>query len=318
MYSNLGEVYILLDKSEFENILPEDQLSGKLDAYRGVKARNNRLILGYLASQGPSLPYDIFKALRDLDFFKDNQYPTVHRRVKALTKKGYVTEAGTRSTLRGKQSEEIQYGLSLQGLIASLAIESIRWNVLHTFECHMNTIVPEKVSISNIEVDAQKLAIGILTFIGKIYSREEIYALVTAVFLGYLNTSTPPLEELLHASTEEWMPWIKPIIGNAVIEQKRLLPQGIEKTTNLFLLLDDPAIFDLVMAVLPVISAYLTNQIRTYYKWLIAANGFNEAFNELTPDQMSSKRAEDFVANELPDLYQEFEESIREYEGSVQ
>lgn len=302
------------DRSGFENILPEIELARKLNAYKGVKARNNRLVLGYLASQGPSLPYKIFKDLKDLGYFKDKQYPTIYRRVKSLVKEGYVTQAGTRSTLRGKQSEETRYGLTSLGLIASLALESIRQDVIHAFEHHLNTIVPTNARIADVEVEAQRLAQGILSFVGKIYTGEEIYAMITALFLGYLKSSAPPLDELIYSSIEGWVPWIKSIISNAAHEQKRLLPQGIEKTTNLYQLLDEPDILDLVKVVLPVIMTYSSNQIRTYYHWLLAANGLRETFDGLTPEDRPSKRAEDFLANKLPNLIQQFENSIREYE----
>ena len=174
----------MLDRSAFENILPEEQLARKLNAYQGVKARNNRLVLGYLASQGPSLPYRIFKDLKDLGYFKDNQYPTIHRRVKSLVDEGYVTAAGTRSTLRGKQSEEIRYGLTPLGFIASLALESVRRDPYRTLEHHMNTIIPSNVKISNVDVEAHRLARGILAFLVKTYTTEEIYATITALLLA--------------------------------------------------------------------------------------------------------------------------------------
>lgn len=307
----------MLDPSAFENILPEEQLARKLNAFQGVKARNNRLVLGYLASQGPSLPYRIFKDLKNLGYYKDNQYPTIHRRVKSLVDEGYVTAAGTRSTARGKQSEEIRYGLTPLGFIASLALENIRRDPRRALEHHMNTIIPTKIKISSVDVEAQRLAQGILAFLGKTYTSEEIYATITALLLGYLATSAPPLDELITASMEEYVPWFKPIIANAVMERKKL-PQGSEKIVDLFLLLDDPAIFDLVMIVLPVICAYLGNQIRTYSYWLIGANGLYEVFEDISPEVKPSKRAEDFVANDLKGLFQELEQSLREYEGDSQ
>jgi len=308
-------VYILQRERDFENTLPEGLLQVKISAYQGVKARNDRLILGYLAINGPVLPYVIFRDLKGLGYYKDNQYPTVHRRIRGLVKEGYLTEAGTRPTLRGKQSKETLYGLTTLGWVSSLAIDRVRKDVLSTLERNIDTAVPEKGTILSLEVKIQSLYPGISEFLRTVFYEEEIYAMITSLLLGYLKTNAPSIDVLATASIEEWIPWIKPVFEKAVIEYRILLPQGIDRSINLFRLLDNPEIFKSVNQLLPIISLYAESQIHTFVTWLFASSGLKSTFDSLTPEDKPSERAEAFLAGELPKLLQGYEDSLREQGG---
>ncbi len=63
----------------------------------------------------------------------------------------------------------------------------------------------------------------------------------------------------------------------------------------------------------PIFSAYLSDQIRTHVTWFIAVNGLKEAFEDMSSEEKRSKRAEDFVVKELPILYEQYEQTLREY-----
>ncbi len=307
-------MYILSEENEVGYTIPKELLERKIPAFTGIKARNNSLLLSYFANNGPSLPYAVFKNLENASYFNEKQYPTVYRRIKALVKEGYLTNAGTRPTQRGKQTEEIQYGLTTLGWVASLPIDPVRMYELSSLKMNLDTIVPEKKIIFGIEVNLRRLFPGFIELIERFYTKTELNLFFTSFLLGYLKSPAPSLDYFAETPIEFWVPWIKPIINNAAIEQNLVLPQGIDRTINLFELLDDPIIFEFVNQVLPIVKEYSENQIHTNMTSLLASTGLLDAFGKMKEGDAHSLVAENFVKNDFPNLLQQYRDFFTQNE----
>ena len=194
----------------------------KIPALSGKGSDNNRLILEYVALNGPQLKYRIFK---DLEARGLDRYSTVSWRVDALTKTGYLAEALEIPTERGKQIKESGYGLTWRGFIASLSIKEVRENIFQTLERNPLLTFPEKDSI--------------LLVLKEIYSQHDLEAISELILEAYLKVI--PNVELIK-DENLWMCLLA--IREFPPGLKDLKPSKMPE--DAWNLLDKPAIFQLV------------------------------------------------------------------------
>lgn len=145
----------------------------KIPVFSGIGADNTSLILEHIATSGPLLKYDIFK---NLCFAR---YSTASRRIDDLRKRGYLAEAGKRSTTRGKRIEESMCGLTWRGFVASLSSQKVRANITSVLRKNPLLTLPEKESI--------------LVVLDEIITSEEFETISRTILEAYLN-AIPNLE----------------------------------------------------------------------------------------------------------------------------
>jgi len=90
--------------------------SGRLQIFKGRKAKLNRAIFHILALKGPQTIYEVCKEVRALRQLKHTKYTNVNRRVRALKESGYLEKAGVRKTQAGFKAK--LYQLSTRGCLA--------------------------------------------------------------------------------------------------------------------------------------------------------------------------------------------------------
>jgi DNA-binding PadR family transcriptional regulator len=273
-------------------------VESKIPAYRGTKAQNNRLVLGYFSRKGSSLPYDAFKDMRNEGHYKKNQYPTVYRRIKDLVEKGYLIEAGERSTKRGKRTEEIQYGISWIGLVASLAIEDIRRKILDVFELNLNSLDFEIRQNTGIYLNA--LFPSMRKIIETIYSQAQIETIVSLVFKAYLESSTPSLDNLKGASGLGNLMWTMQV-AQATMSEIEELPEGERiPAMRIIELFDDPSILQIAQSLLPPTSERFKEGLENQYRFLVHIPGeIGLLLQGLKSEDKPSLKVKEFLENEL-------------------
>lgn len=225
------EEHILSIVESYSHTNFEDKARYKIPILYGRGSRNNELILRLIALNGPSLKYKIL----ELSGKSRSQYSTISRRVDSLSKKGYVEEADTRQTRRGKQEEESMYGLTWKGFIASLSIEEVREDTIQVLEKHPLLDFPAKDVF--------------LVAMEELFTQEEIYEIFSSFFLGYLKSNAPPIEQI---KDEEF--WLGVMNSILYAPSPKIDSQ---KTIRLIELLDTPKVLNYVKErVIPKISTY--------------------------------------------------------------
>ncbi len=291
-------MYILSGNQTLRYSFSDVLIESKIPAYRGTKAQNNKLVLSYLSLNGPSLPYDAFKDLKKAGHYKDNQYPTVYRRIKDLVEKGYLTEAGGRTTTRGKRTKEIQYGVSWIGLVASLAIEDVRNKILDVIELNLNSLDFELRQNTGVYLNA--LFPSIKKIIETIYSQAQIETIVLLVFKAYLESSTPSLDNLRDASGIGSLIWTMQV-AQATMSEIEELPEGDRiPAMRIIELFDDPSILHIAQSLLPQISERFKEGLENQYRYLVhVPGGIGTILQGLSPEDKPSAKVKEFLENEL-------------------
>lgn len=291
-------MYILSGNQLLRYSFSDVLIESKIPAYRGTKAHNNRLVLGYFSRKGPSLPYDAFKDMRNEGHYKENQYPTVYRRIKDLVEKGYLREAGERSTKRGKRTEEIQYGVSWKGLVASLAIEDVRKKMLDVIELNLNSLDFELRQNTGIYLNA--LFPSIKKIIETIYSQAQIETIVLLVFKVYLESSAPSLDNLRDASGIENLIWTMHV-AQATMSEIEALPEGEGiPAMRIIELFDDPSILHIAQSLLPQTSERFKESLENQYRLLVHIPGkIGTILQGLSPEDKPSLKVKEFLEKEF-------------------
>jgi len=231
-------------------------------------------------------------------------------------KEGYLTEAGTRKTLRGKQSEETLYGLTFLGWTICLALEKIRTDLLNSLKINAITVIPKKKLILGVEANIASMFPGFIEVLSRVYTQREIYSIVTSLLVGYLRSPTPSFNELFQLPIAFWIPWAKPIINNAAIAQKELLPEGIDRTVNMLKFLDEPKIFTFVSQLLPIIAKYSEEQVHNNMKLWLASAGLYDSLTKSDSQETASIVTESFFNTAFPKLLEQYAQSFKQQEGS--
>jgi len=279
-------------------ILPNKLIESKIPPFQGTKAQNNRLVLGYIAIKGPSLPYDVFKDLKVDGYYKENQYPTVYRRIKDLVKNGYLMEAGERSTKRGKQTEETQYSITWKGFVASLAIEDLRNKILDAVERNLESLNFELIKGTSLYLGDFYPSIRKIVY--TIFSESQIEAIVTILFKAYLESAAPSLDNVRGNSGIGIWFWIIQIAQRAMSEIEEL-PEGESiPLMNILGLLDDPNILHIAQSLLPQLSNNFREGLENQYRFLVhIPSNIGTILQGLEPEDQPSLRVKEFLEREL-------------------
>jgi len=245
----------------------------KIPALRGRAKTNNLLILETIAVGGPLLKYDVWKKLNERDVA---EYSTVTRRVDALKKKGYLAEAGTRLTERGKQKAESMYGLTWKGLIASFVSKKVRKSILQVIEKDPLLVIPEKEFV--------------LLVIKEVFEVRELERIVYLLIYGCLRV-IPNLEDIRE---EELAVWI--LHGTAEIPPDLLrINATTEKTKDLTRLLDNPRILQYIKErIIPMIAEWEKNFF-VLFQFFKLINEVGDFIRKLHPENRPSEKLKEYL-----------------------
>ena len=266
----------MLKTTEISHINLDEISQMKIPALSGRARTNNLLILETIATEGPLLKYDVYKRLKKRGI---TEYSTVTRRIDSLKEKGYLNEAGRRSTARGKQKEESTYGLTWKGFIASFLSEQVRQDVLQVIEKNPLLTIPEKQFV--------------LLILKEVFDSKEIEKITHLLLYGCLKV-IPNLENI--KEEELWM-WI--------LHGTREIPSNINKVNeipakkkDLTRLLDNPRILQYVKGrILPIISEWERN-FYVLYQFFKELNQLGDVIKELRPEDKPSETLKEYLKAE--------------------
>lgn len=251
-------------------------------------AANNRAILGKVALEGPSLKYDVCKSL-DLSL---SDYGTISRRIDALTKTGYLEEAGKRATRRGKQTKQSLYGLTWRGFIASLAIKEVRENILQVLKKNPILAFPEKEIV--------------LLAVEELVTPQELETITRTVLEAFLG-AIPDLElvENNPMSILAWFSTIKEIKSPAGFQLSK-----IQNPEELLRLLDKPAILQAVKDKLVPFIKQKTKETKAAYLMFQVLSEAGAFIAKLEVADQPSKRIKEYYDDELKPKLERLSEGI--------
>ena len=249
----------------------------RIPSLGGRAAENNKLILEKIALEGPLLKYDVCRSLN----LSLSDYGTISRRIDALTKAGYLEEAGRRATRRGKQTEQSLYGLTWRGFIASLSIQDVRENVLQVLRRNPLLDFPEKETV--------------LLILEELINQQELEIIARTVLEAFLRTI--PNLELVENEPMSFFAWLLSI-------KEIKFPDGfklsrLQDEDKLLKLLDKPAILRVVKEkIVPLIKAK-TKETKEMYQIFLVLNEVGEFVSNLEVADQPSRRIMEYYENEL-------------------
>ena len=232
----------------------QKQLKAKISIFMGRASEKNNQVLEVIALNGPLLKYDVNR-------FVGWHYSTVSRRIDDLNRRGYLTESGTRKTQKGDQ--ETLFGLSWSGLIASLISENVRANIFNVIELNMETLQTGK----NTFIKFSQI-FSLLKKISTVYNEEQIAVFVKSLFLGYLSSSAPSLENMMEIAD---YPGVDNLMWSMMVLQQSFQYMSDENGENavdildVVKLVDDPEVLELVRVSAPLISMAFREGIEKQY-----------------------------------------------------
>ena len=250
-------------------------------------AGNNKAILEKIALEGPLLKYDVSKSLN----LSLSDYGTISRRIDALTKAGYLEEAGKRATRRGKQTKQSLYGLTWRGFIASLTIKEVRENILQVLRRNPLLAFPEKEII--------------LLILEELVTQQELETITRTVLEAFLRTI--PNLELVKNEPMSILAWLLSI-------KEIKLPDGFELSRiqqdagELLKLLDKPAILQAVKEKLVPLVKQKTMETKAMYQMFLVLNEVGEFISNLEVEDQPSKKIREYYENELKPKLERFSE----------
>lgn len=251
----------------------DDLVKAKIPALGARGAKYNKLVLQQIALNGPLLPFDVLKNLG----LNSTMYPTIHRRIMDLKRKGYLAEAGKRPTKRGEQTEKTMYGLTWKGFIASLSVRKVRQNIYCVLERNPLLTLPEKEAI--------------LLVLKEILSDQELEIVSELVLEAYLK-AIPNLEII--RDDQLWL-WFLAIRDFPQLPQNKL--SRIPK--NLLELLDKPAILKLVKEkIVPLISQKRA-EMEAAYMIFTMLDLIGQRISKLDERDKPSETIREYIQNEL-------------------
>jgi hypothetical protein len=272
VHTILIEAHILLAQEGIPHINLDELYEMKIPALRGRAKTSNLLILETIALSGPLLKYGVWKKLEKRGI---PEYSTITRRIDSLKKKGYLAEAGKRSTQRGKQKAESVYGLTWKGFIASFINEKVRKDFIQVIERNPLLVFPEKEFA--------------LIVVKEVFSTEELEKIVNLLIYGCLRV-IPNLEGV---KEEELAIWI--LHGLREIPPDLIKINMPEKTKDLTRLLDNPKILEFVRErIVPTIAEWARNffVLSNLFRLL---NEVGEFISRLDPKDKPSEKLKEYL-----------------------
>ena len=251
-----------------------DELSQmKIPALKGRARTNNLLILKTIATEGPLLKYDVYKKLKKKGIA---EYSTVTRRIDSLKERGYLDEAGKRTTERGKQKAESMYGLTWKGFIASVAGRKVEQDVLQVIEKNSLLVIPEKEFI--------------LLVLRDIFDPKEVEKITNLLLYGFLR-AIPNLENIEEEELGMWLLHGIREIPPHIIKINEIS----EKKKDLTKLLDNPRILQYIKErILPMISEWKRN-FYVLFQFFDMLNKLGNFVRELRPEDEPSERLKEYL-----------------------
>lgn len=245
------------------------ELDAKIPALGGKASENNGAILRYIALNGPSLPYDVHKALPH----RSIRYSTVNRRVRDLLKREYLAAAGKRATQRGKQEEETMYGLTWRGFVASLSVREVRDSLFQVLEKNPLLTFPEKDSI--------------LVILKEIFSEEELATISKSMFEAYLKV-IPNIELIKDENLWTYVFAIRPPSSLKNVKLSKM-PEDVWE------LLDRPAILQVAKEkIIPYVRRKKT-QLEDLFKIWVILDELGAFVSKLKVEDEPSKMVKEYL-----------------------
>ncbi|MHA2315968.1 MAG: hypothetical protein ACXACF_11965 [Candidatus Hermodarchaeia archaeon] len=262
-------------------------VKARIPALSKRAAENNKAILEKIALEGPLLKYDVSKSLN----LPLSDYGTISRRIDALTKAGYLEEAGKRATRRGKQTKQSLYGLTWRGFIASLTIKEVRENILQVLKRNPLLALPEKEIV--------------LLVLEELVTQQELETIARTVLEAFLRT-IPNLElvENEPMSILAWLSSIKEIKFPDAFKLSKIQQDAWE----LLKLLDKPAILQAVKEKLVPLVKQKTMETKAMYQTFLFLNEVGEFISNLEVEDHPSKKIREYYENELKPKLERFSE----------
>lgn len=273
MHTILIGAHILSNETTSKHINLDELLPLKIPVFSGIGADNTALILEHIATSGPLLKYDIFK---NLCFVR---YSTVSRRIDDLRKRGYLAEAGKRSTARGKRIEESMYGLTWRGFVASLSSQKVRANITNVLRKNPLLTLPEKESV--------------LIVLDEIITAEEFETISRLILEAYLN-AIPNLE--LISDDQLWV-WF------FAMKDFPRLPDNFKLSKmpeNALELLDRPSILKVVKERIAPLIKQKTEEITAIYKLFRALNDLSNFVMKIDGSEKPSILIKEYLEVQMP------------------
>jgi len=258
----------------------------KIPALSGRARTNNLLILETIATEGALLKYDVYKRLKKRGI---TEYSTVTRRIDSLKEKGYLNEAGRRSTARGKQKEESTYGLTWRGFIASLTIKEARENILQVLKRNPLLSFPEKEII--------------LPILEDLVTPQELETIARSVLEAFLKTI--PNLELVENEPMSILAWL------LSIKEEIKLPDGFKLSRipkDAWELLDRPSIFNVVKDKIVPLVKKKAIEIEVMYHFFSALSEAGDFISALEVEDQPSKKIKEFIETTLTPRLSNLEE----------
>lgn len=269
MHSNLNGEHIMPKTNTIPHINSLHELvSVKIPALSGRGAENNRLILKNIAMNGPMLKYDVHKNIQI------GRYSTVSRRVDNLTERSYLSEAGKRTTERGKQTEESMYGLTWRGFIASITIKEVRENILQVLRSNSLLAFPEKETV--------------LLILEELVTQQELETIARSVLEAFLRI-IPNLELVDNDSLLAWF---------LAIREKPELPDSFtlsKMPKDAWELLDRPTILKVVKEKIIPLVKQKTREITVMYQIFSVFDEVGSFISDLEVEDRPSKKVKEFI-----------------------
>ena len=248
-------------------------------------AENNKAILGKIALEGPLLKYDVSKSLN----LSLSGYGTISRRIDALTRTGYLEEAGKRATRRGKQTKQSLYGLTWRGFIASLTIKEVRENILQVLKRNPLLAFPEKEII--------------LPILEDLVTPQELETIARSVLEAFLKTI--PNLELVENEPMSILAWL------LSIKEEIKLPDGFKLSRipkDAWELLDRPSIFNVVKDKIVPLVKQKAIEIEVMYHFFSALSEAGDFISAQEVEDQPSKKIKEFIETTLTSRLSNLEE----------
>jgi hypothetical protein len=280
-------VNILSKKTTHPHSNLNELVKARIPALGKRAAENNKAILEKVALEGPLLKYDVSKSLN----LSLSDYGTISRRIDALTKAGYLDEAGKRATRRGKQTKQSLYGLTWRGFIASLSIQEVRENTLQVLKRNPLLAFPEKEIV--------------LLVLEELVTQRELETIARTILEAFLKT-IPNLElvENEPMSMLAWLSSIKEIKFPEAFKLSRLEHDAGE----LLKLLDKPAILQAVKEKLVPLVKQKTMETEAMYQMFLVLSEIGEFISNLEVEDQPSKKIREYYENKLKPKLEKFSE----------
>lgn len=248
-------------------------------------AQNNKRILRSIALNGSSLKYDVCKNLE----LPLSRYGTISRRMDALKEGGYLGEAGSRATKRGKQEDQSLYGLTWRGFIASITMNEVRENILQVLRVNPLLDFPEKESV--------------LPILGDLITNLELETLTRSVLEAFLKTI--PNLELVENEPMSILAWL------LSIKEEIKLPKSFKLSRipkDAWELLDRPAILEVVKEKIVPLIKQKAMEIGVMYQIFSALDEAGDFISALEVEDQPSKKIKEFIETTLTPRLHSLEE----------